>query len=157
MRLLSRGKLFYTDWWVIVASRSAPFFDPCETPHPTTDLDGTPIDVRIAPLVAALWDARVSTVSSCQGEARLDHALDRHVPNLSPARPYAATISVENLDQGIALMQAVQTVGGGRENTPVEGRITGGYMHVRFDPALLDDPEFPSRVAQFLRSPETVR
>lgn len=157
-RVFRSIKLLYVEWWVRCAKTTAPFFDPSETPHRTERVEGIDIDEGIVGLLTVLWGADIDTVSSCQGEAQLDATMRRHMPNLAMgSRPYAASVGVVHLHDASAVIHAIAEASGGWEAGAVEASWGSEFVHVFFDPSLLNDAEFVKCVAQRLRSYVHVR
>lgn len=149
MSALSRLRNGYRNWarahslalaelWIRTVGRTAPFLDPCETPHPTVDLRGVDVDVKIAPLIEGLWDLGVETVDSCQGDTRITRALWAVMPNLS-GTPMAASITVTTIDHAQALHAALTETNpsAGCRGLPRVWWVDPRYLHVQFDPAHL--------------------
>ena len=148
----------YRDWvrvdtlalagmWIRTIGRTAPFLDPCETPHPTVDLRGVDVDVQIAPLVEGLWDLGIDTVNSCQGDARITRALWKTMPNLS-GTPMAASVTVTTVSHAQVVHAALRAAapGTGHRGLPCVWWVDDRALHVQFDPDTLTGDGVTARV-----------
>lgn len=144
--------LTLAEMWVRTVGRTAPWMDPCETPHPTVKVAGVHLDVRIAPLIQGLWDLGIDTVNSCEGDARITRALAEVMPNLS-GTPMVASITVTSTDDATTLHAALARSTRTRRPhvLPLVTWVDARYIHVQFDPADLAYDDFTARVLADVR------
>lgn len=145
--------LTLAEMWVRTVGRTAPWLDPCETPHPTVTVAGVHLDVRIAPLVQGLWDLGIDTVNSCEGDTRMTRALGEVMPNLSGGTPMAASITVTSTRDAETLHSALAKTTHTRRPhmLPRVSWVDARFHHVQFDPADLAHDDFTERVLAEVR------
>lgn len=136
-----------TALWIRTVGSTAPWFDPCETPHPALTIRGIEVDEKIAPLVEGLWSVGIETGGSCQGDARIYRALLRTMPNLSHGLPAAASVTLLNLSDALRVHAAIDAQHQGRRlSRPTLTTQDGEVVHVQFRPELLDAGDFVDAV-----------
>ena len=134
--LTSLGTRKYARWWLTSLGKTAPYADPCASLHRQTLIRDVLVDFDMAPVLDALWSARIETVSSCQGEPEIDRLISIVMPNW--ISPYLATISFTSWRDTIWFISMCHRLDPGqRVHMSTTGEGDDIFFHVMFSPSLL--------------------
>lgn len=145
--MITGSKNYARLFWSLLPQWAVPFADPCEDPHETVTVDDVALDVVIAPLMVHLWRRGIATYNSCQGDVDLYrlHASRHQAGGIPTGNPYAAYITLDNLDAARAVAEILAPPTQNLLTFSTDGLPDGQWWFVHFDPSLLTAGSPPNR------------